>query len=419
MGIADRESAGDLFGSRQDADARAARADDREAVADAREVAADLRDATADIREALSREHDLDVAALLERAAARDATAAGRDAAARERDAVAERRVVVMPRAATAERALARTDRHHSGQDRDASADDRTALSSPTQVATLSSTFAAAPVPMALVSVTGQWLKVNPALCALTGRPERELLEGRFQDITHPEDLEGDLRSMRDVLDGLYDGYELEKRYLRPDSSVVWVSVASSLVRTAPGQPSHFIVQMMDVTARRLGQEQLLHQAEHDPLTGLWNRWRLQEEAQRCVVERARHSEPSILLLMDLDGFKAVNDTRGHDEGDTVLKNVADALSSVLRESDCGARLGGDEFALVLPRTSENVGMLVAERLLAAVAAAGGDAGVRASMGVACLEQDMTVEEWLRNADAAMYVAKRAGGNKAATHRVG
>lgn len=431
-GIAESGIPPDLFGTRSTAgagaerpvdrdavaDARDAVADVREEAADARAAAADVRDATADIREALSREHDLDVAALLARAADRDATAADRDAAAQERDAVAERRVTVLPEVATAERALARTDRRYSGQDRDASATDRTALSSPVQLATLSPTFAAAPVAMALMSVTGRWLKVNPALCALTGTPEQELLGSHFRDITHPDDLDGELQWMHDVLDGLCDGYELEKRYLRPDSCVVWVALAASLVRTTVGQPSHFIVQMMDVTTRKLSQEQLLHQAEHDPLTGLWNRWRLQEEVQRCVVDMARHLEPCTLLLMDLDGFKAVNDLRGHHAGDTVLVNVAHALSSVLRESDCGARLGGDEFALVLPRTSEAQGALVAARVLAAVAAAAGDTGVRASIGLASLEQDMTVQKWLQNADAAMYLAKRSGGNKAMTHRV-
>lgn len=122
-------------------------------------------------------------------------------------------------------------------------------------------------------------------------------------------------------------------------------------------------------------------------------------------------------MLIDLDGFKAVNDTRGHDAGDEVLRDVADALVAVLREGDCGARLGGDEFALVLPRTTEADRQLVAERVraviaaIAAIAAIAGDTEVSASVGVACLRRGMTAQEWLQKADEAMNAAKRSGGD--------
>src|SRR4051794_18220322 len=134
--------------------------------------------------------------------------------------------------------------------------------------------FERAPIGMALVAPDGRWLRVNAALCELTGRSEFNLLAGSFQDITHPEDLEPDLALLGMVLSGVSEGYRIEKRYIRPDGQHVWVLLAVSLVRDSAGKPKLCISQMVDITDRKQAEAQLLHAANHDSLTGLCSRAR-------------------------------------------------------------------------------------------------------------------------------------------------
>lgn len=118
--------------------------------------------------------------------------------------------------------------------------------------------FDAAPIGMALVDPDGHWVRVNPSLCALTGYSERELLDGRFQDITHPDDLEEDLEHVRQVLAAERSGYTLEKRYIRKDGHTVWVRLSVSLVRDASGAPIVFVSQIQDITEARQAEKALI-----------------------------------------------------------------------------------------------------------------------------------------------------------------
>jgi PAS domain S-box-containing protein len=114
-----------------------------------------------------------------------------------------------------------------------------------------------APIGMALVGLDGRWLMVNRALCRIVGYPEAELLELTFQDLTHPDDVDADLENVRRLTAGEIPGYEMEKRYLRRDGSVVWALLSVSLVRGGAGEPLYFISQIQDITARRLAEEAL------------------------------------------------------------------------------------------------------------------------------------------------------------------
>ncbi len=115
----------------------------------------------------------------------------------------------------------------------------------------LRATFEQAAVGMALVALSGRWLRVNQKLCEIVGYTRDELLARRFQDITHPDDLEGDLDHVRDLLDGKATTYSIEKRYLRKDGSPVWVNLTVSLVRDAAGQPDYFVSIIEDISARK------------------------------------------------------------------------------------------------------------------------------------------------------------------------
>jgi diguanylate cyclase (GGDEF)-like protein len=154
-----------------------------------------------------------------------------------------------------------------------------------------------------------------------------------------------------------------------------------------------------------------------DHLTGLANRRRFERQLEREAARTERYSRPFCLLLVDIDNFKDVNDTHGHDAGDEALRQVANVIQSGTRGIDTGARIGGDEFAVILPETDLVRGLEVAERLRSAIAALDfGPAGrVTASLGVAELPTCARNNEELRaSADAALYEAKRGGRDRAA-----
>jgi diguanylate cyclase (GGDEF)-like protein len=157
-----------------------------------------------------------------------------------------------------------------------------------------------------------------------------------------------------------------------------------------------------------------------DHLTGLANRRRFERQLEREVARTERYGHPFCLLLVDIDNFKEVNDTHGHETGDEALRGVANVIQSGTRGIDTGARIGGDEFAVILPETNLARGMEVAERLRSAIAALDtGVAGrVTASLGVAELPACARTGEGLRAAaDAALYEAKRAGRDRTACAR--
>ena len=119
------------------------------------------------------------------------------------------------------------------------------------------SAFQFAAIGMALIALDGGWLKVNRSVCQMTGYSEAELLRLRFQDITHPDDLDLDLENVGRLIAGTINSYQMEKRYYRKDGSIVWVLLSVSLVHRADGAPSFFISQLQDITARKEGEEKL------------------------------------------------------------------------------------------------------------------------------------------------------------------
>jgi diguanylate cyclase (GGDEF)-like protein/PAS domain S-box-containing protein len=277
--------------------------------------------------------------------------------------------------------------------------------------------FAEAPIGMALVALNGGWIRVNRTLCELTGFAEPRLLELNSQDITHPDDLAADLRNVRRLMTGEIDRYRMEKRYLACGNLVVWINQAVSLVRGADGKPMHFIVQVEDISERKRLAASLQRLADHDSLTELWNRRRFGEELDRQLGRCHRYRERAALLLVDLDGFKQVNDHHGHRAGDELLTCVARALRTRLRSTDSLARLGGDEFGVILANVSPAQATELAAALRDVVSASGirvnaTEVRVTASVGVAPLDfHTASDEEALEQADTAMYRDKAAHGH--------
>ena len=273
-----------------------------------------------------------------------------------------------------------------------------------------SSAFAHAPIGMCLVSTDGRFLRVNRSLCELVGYAEDDLLRLTFQDITHPDDLDADLALVHDVLTGVRTSYTMEKRYIHADGREIWSLLAVSLVHDDGGAPLHFISQIQDITERRRLEARLRDQAERDPLTGLFNRRRFDEEMSRQIIRTARTGEPAMLAVIDLDHFKRVNDAEGHLAGDHLLRAVSEALSGRLRLTDILVRMGGDEFAAILVGADEHGGAATARMLVDAVRDVSGEGRtVTASIGLARVEADDDPASVLSRADAAMYAAKAAG----------
>ncbi|WP_417549014.1 PAS domain S-box protein [Methylophaga sp.] len=279
--------------------------------------------------------------------------------------------------------------------------------------------FDTAAIGMAIVGLDGSWLEVNGALCRMLGYTEEELLDKTFVDVTHPDDLDLDLDYVRKLLNGDLEHYQMEKRYFHKTGDVIFVLLSVSLVRNERGEVIHFISQIEDVTARKSESDRIRQMAYHDTLTGLPNRRLFDERIGHTLAHAKRVGYPIALMFVDIDHFKQINDTHGHDVGDEILKSVADRMAHCLRQTDTLSRVGGDEFVILLTeiKKSEDA-QLVAEHLLETVSKPlhvhTHDFRITLSIGVAIFNGDSeteTVSELTKKADLALYEVKSAGRN--------
>ncbi len=196
-------------------------------------------------------------------------------------------------------------------------------------------------------------------------------------------------------------------------------------VPSTDGKGCDVMLAVTDVTnladameALRAARDDAKRQAAIDPLTGIANRRQFVETAERLLAQALRYGRPCSLMLLDLDGFKEVNDTFGHAIGDSALKAFVDVCRRTLRECDVLGRLGGDEFAVLLPETSAAMALVSAERLRATVqgqtvATEGRRIHLAVSIGVTALdESSRSLDSLLKRADDALYKSKKHGRNR-------
>jgi len=274
--------------------------------------------------------------------------------------------------------------------------------------------FAAHPHPMWVQDPeTLRILEVNDAAVAHYGYSRQEFLRMTLRDLRPTEDMGAILRENSEAISTKLSGPWTHRR---KDGSCIQVDMASHFIDYLGRKCSFVLVQ--DVTARQQLHEQLVHQAHHDLLTGLPNRLLLEDRMQQSFAQAARHGQHAAVLCLDLDRFKQVNDTFGHDAGDLCLQQVAARIAGRLRAVDTVARTGGEEFAIILGELpNKNSALAVARSVLESISqpieAGGFCFNVSASVGIAIYPDDGTDASQLRRAaDTAMYRAKQAGGGQ-------
>jgi diguanylate cyclase (GGDEF)-like protein/PAS domain S-box-containing protein len=269
-----------------------------------------------------------------------------------------------------------------------------------------------------VMDMAGEVRYASPAIERIMGLTPAAAVGRPLMSFLHPEDVQKAEISLANLM---ITGPAPSPPQFRVQAPGGWraVEVAATNLSHDPAV-NGVLLTVRDVTERARLEAQLVHQAFHDPLTGLANRTLFRDRVEEALVREGQEPDGVVALFLDLDDFKTVNDSLGHREGDRLLVVVAERLLNATRGCDTVARLGGDEFAVLLQnaRTDDDA-VVVAERIVQAlstpIALAGQEVSVGASVGIARARPGDGAEELLRNADVAMYKAKQRGKN---THEI-
>jgi diguanylate cyclase (GGDEF)-like protein/PAS domain S-box-containing protein len=258
-------------------------------------------------------------------------------------------------------------------------------------------------------------LAANPAFTAMNGYSEAEVLR------QNPRFLKSGLQTEA-FYAGIWqaiarNGYWHGELWNRRKNGELYLALSTiSEVRDAAGQLTHYVAIETDMSALKKAEQRIDYLAYYDPLTDLPNRALLAQRAELALALAGRHQEPLAVLFLDLDRFKAVNDSLGHEAGDALLLQVAQRLRDIVRETDTICRLGGDEFALLLPGDGHSGALAASRKILEIlqepVTVAQHELTASAALGIAVYPQDgQSFGELMKNAEAAMYQAKQQGRN--------
>jgi len=269
---------------------------------------------------------------------------------------------------------------------------------------------------IAVVDTAGQRLYNNPSYTRILGDPGDLAGSDSFQDI-HPEDRDRIRRLLLDTV-ATGQGHRAQYRFLQRNGNVCYIESQGNAIRDETGKVSRLVVISRDITEHKLAEEKIRHLAHHDALTGLPNRVLLRDRLEQAIAQAQRNRTQMGVMLLDLDRFKTINDTFGHEAGDDALLAVAERLRASVRRVDTVARLGGDEFVVVLPSIrgavdAEQVARKIIESMTEPLAIRDETVSVSVSIGVSICPADGTdTTALMKRADLAMYRAKQKGRNQ-------
>ncbi|MBN1172986.1 MAG: EAL domain-containing protein, partial [Micromonosporaceae bacterium] len=269
---------------------------------------------------------------------------------------------------------------------------------------------------ISVVDGTGMHQYVSPSTLAVMGYRPEELAGRPYQELLNPDDVERAMRIHRAIIQNPAQEVRFETRLRHADNTWHWHEIVARNMLADPTIRG-IVFNHRDVTERRRFADQLAHEASHDALTGLANRAVFLQDLAQALLSADGLTWHTGVLFLDLNDFKGINDSWGHETGDAVLVTTAQVLQASVRGSDTVARVGGDEFGIVLakidePRNAEDVAQRIISGLIKPIDAAGHTLQVSLSIGIAIQDQDThDPDELLRQADLAMYKAKRCKGN--------
>ncbi len=267
------------------------------------------------------------------------------------------------------------------------------------------------------ISPDGRYLSVNTALAQIYGYPSpaQFMVEMNSQHLS-PYEEPGRQEEFMELVLARGEVHDFESRIRRRDDTEAWISESARTVHDEHGNLLHLEAWVTDITARKQSEAQLNYQANYDALTGLANRHRLQERLQQSLTAAQRYGHQVIVAFIDLDMFKFINDSLGHDVGDKLLRTISTRLESCVRETDTVARNGGDEFVLIIDHADKSVISSVLPKILDSVSRPvtvdEHELQVTCSIGISLFPNDgRDAETLLKCADTAMYKAKELGRN--------
>lgn len=256
-----------------------------------------------------------------------------------------------------------------------------------------------------IVSEQGKILDANNAVESMLGYSINELTRYNLSDISLPDEHASDAELIGDLVEGRRTYFNVEKRYVRSDSTLLWVLLTVFAVTSDFDTPL-IITMLEDISARKSAELHLQHVSTHDSLTGLYNRTYFDSEFNRLQNGML---VPVSIVIVDVDGLKAINDSKGHEAGDQLIVAVARVLSEALGSDGILARIGGDEFALLLPQTDQAAADEVVGRIRSyqqRFNQAMPKYPVHFSVGVATASRGSDIPETFKQADAQMYADK-------------
>ena len=282
--------------------------------------------------------------------------------------------------------------------------------------------FDTSSVAIFLVDRQGIITRANESMARMFQRPCAQIVGSPYVSLVHPDERDLAHQKMLALLGSDINEVDLERLYWRSDASMFWGNLSGKRFHDSQGQDRGLLGVIMDITVRRQAQEEIRSLAFYDPLTNLPNRRLLLDRIEHAMAGCARNGTHGAVLFIDLDNFKTLNDTLGHDTGDALLVQVAQRLRENMRQEDTVARLGGDEFIVLLAglhgspaqaaNEAETVGQHIIQTLSAPYQLGTHAARSTPSLGIALFHGGRTrVDELLKQADLAMYEAKAAGRN--------